>query len=104
MRELAILVYAGLGTRVAILDLRQNQINYRLDPDKPLKLQGLIHSLPMVEGDYSVGLWINCGDYSQDVYDLAKISVCVSGGVAEIPPYPPSDRGLLELSYEFVRD
>lgn len=101
VKELAILFFTSLGTRIAILDLRTTTLDYRLAPAKPLKLHGRIHALPLVEGDYFLGLYINCGDFIGDVYDLAGFSVTLAPTKTEFPPYPPYERGIFELSYEF---
>ena len=101
VKELAILFFNSLGTRIAILDLRTTTLDYRLARGKPLKLRGLIHSLPLVEGDYLLGLYINCGDFNGNVYDLAGFSVTCASTKAKISPYSPYERGFIELSYEF---
>jgi lipopolysaccharide transport system ATP-binding protein len=101
LREILILLQSSLGIRVAILDLRSTQLDYRLVPDRPLKLRGQIRTLPLVEGDYSVALFLDCGDFSGGVYDLTSISVTTAKAKLEFSPHSPHDRGLLELSYEF---
>ena len=101
VKEMAILLYSDLGTRIAILDLRTTTLDYRLAPGKPLKLRGLIHALPLVEGTYSLGLWIVCGDFWGNIYDLADISVTPASTKAEFAPFSPRDRGFIELSCEF---
>ena len=50
LAEIAILLYSGLGTRIAILDLRTTELDYRFGPGQPLKLRGRIHSLPSSRG------------------------------------------------------
>jgi hypothetical protein len=104
MRDIVILLYAGLGTRVAIVDLRAPRSNYRLTPGQPLQIRGVIHSLPLVEGDYSVGLYIDCGDFSKDVYDLTRLSIVRTETGSELSPRHPQHRGVLELSYEYSAD
>ena len=99
--EIAILIFSQLGTRVAIIDLRSNRHEYRFDAGRPLKLRGKVCSLPFVEGDYAVGLYLNCGDMRGDVLDLTTLSVTGRLPVPEIPPYSPNDRGFMDLSYEF---
>jgi lipopolysaccharide transport system ATP-binding protein len=101
VRELAILFFTSLGPRIAILDLRTTTLDYRIAPGKPLKLRGRIHALPLVEGDYLLGLYISCGDFIGNVYDLAGFSVTFASTKAEFPAYSPYDRGFFELSYEF---
>jgi lipopolysaccharide transport system ATP-binding protein len=101
--ELAILLYSEWGARVAIVDLRSTRLDYRVAPGSPLRLTGRIRALPLVEGDYAVGLYINCGDVHGDVFDLTTLSVSRAAMEADFPPYGPHARGVLELSYEFDR-
>jgi lipopolysaccharide transport system ATP-binding protein len=101
LKEMAIGLYSGLGTLIAILDLRTTKLNYRFGPGQPLKLRGSIRSLPLVEGEYSIGLYLNCGDLHDLIYDLASITVTREFEKREVVPYSPLDRGFLELSHEF---
>jgi lipopolysaccharide transport system ATP-binding protein len=100
LAEIAILLYSGLGTRIAILDLRTTTRGYRFGPGQPLKLRGRIHSLPLVEGDYSLGLYVNCGDLQDDLYDLVSLTVTHAPKNQGFAPYSPHDRGIFELSHE----
>ncbi|QJR11716.1 hypothetical protein DSM104443_02798 [Usitatibacter rugosus] len=101
LTELSILVYSALGTRVAIVDLRSTRIDYRITPDTPTRIQGAIDTLPLVEGEYSIGLYMSCGSFRGDIYDLTSLSIVRTANSTEFPPYAPHDRGLVELSYEF---
>jgi lipopolysaccharide transport system ATP-binding protein len=102
VNEMAILLYSGVGTRVAIVDLRSAG-GYEVSPANALELTGTVRSLPLVEGDYSVGLYISCGDIHGDFYDLSALSVSMDSKEREFAPYAAHDRGLLELSYDFAR-
>jgi lipopolysaccharide transport system ATP-binding protein len=101
LKEMAIGLYSGLGTLIAILDLRTTKFNYRFGPGQPLKLRGRIRALPLVEGEYSIGLYLKCGDLQDRIYDLASITVTREFEKQEFVPYSPRDRGFLELSHEF---
>lgn len=101
MTELAVLLYSDLGVRVAILDLRIAQASHRVSPAQNLRIQGSVVDLPLVEGDYAVGLFLSCGDLRGDFYDLTTLTVNRSGNESEVAPYPSRDRGLLELRSEF---
>jgi hypothetical protein len=104
IREILILLHSSLGARVAILDLRSTKLDYGLVPGRPLKLRGRIRTLPLVEGDYSVALYLDCGDFSGDAYDLTSITVTPAKAKSEFPPHSPHDRGVVELLYEFGLD
>jgi lipopolysaccharide transport system ATP-binding protein len=101
LKEIAILLCSGQGMRIAILDLRTTILDYSLAPGKPLRLHGRILALPLVEGNYVLGLYVNCADFNGDIYNLADLSVTRPSRKAEFVPYSPRDRGLFELSYEF---
>jgi homopolymeric O-antigen transport system ATP-binding protein len=101
LAEIAILLYSSLGTRIAILDLRTTELDYRFGPGQPLRLRGRINSLPLVEGDYFLGLYVSCGDLQEDIYDLVSISVTHASRNQGFAPYSPHDRGVFELSHEF---
>ncbi len=101
MTELSVLFYSRYGSRVGILDLRTPGASPFVRPGAPLGVEGRIHNPPLVEGDYLVGLYLNCGDFRGDVYDLTTCSIGRSAGRAGIAPYAPSDRGVVEFEYEF---
>jgi hypothetical protein len=58
--------------------------------------------LPLVEGEYAVGIFIHCGDLRGDVYELSRLAVVSAPQRNGVPPYAPHDRGLLELSYDVL--
>jgi lipopolysaccharide transport system ATP-binding protein len=102
--ELSILLYSGLGARVAIVDLRSASLERRVTPEEPLSLRGRIREIPLVEGDYLVGLFLNSREIRGDVYDLTRLSVLRGDAESDLMPYLPHDRGLVELRYDFARD
>jgi lipopolysaccharide transport system ATP-binding protein len=103
INELKLLIYSMSSTRVAIVDLRQASGMYRLDRNNPLRLTGTIHSLPLVEGDYSIGMYINSPDSNRDVLDLMKLTIHAAANHRGIVPYPARYRGLVELDFDFSR-
>ena len=102
LNELTILVDSTLGVRVAIVDLRSAQLRYRVDPT--LLLRGRILGLPLVEGSYRVGLFLECGVVRGEFLDLARLDIVRAPSDAEFPPYPAHDRGLVELVHEVQID
>src|SRR5205085_9423748 len=75
IRDLAMLIYNSLGRRVAVVDLRELGEPYELDNQNQLNISGKIESLPLVEGDYYVGLYVNSGDVTKDFYDLLHLTI-----------------------------
>ncbi len=94
--DLALLFYSPLGTRVAVIDLRK-ALNSSVGD---VRLSGSIRSLALVEGDYSVGLYINSTHFRGDLMDLALIEVRPAPvEVGAPPPYDSAHRGTVELDY-----
>jgi lipopolysaccharide transport system ATP-binding protein len=98
--ELSMLIYSSLGMRVAVLDLRRSDITYELDGSNPLIIRGAVQSLPLVEGEYQIGLYIGCGETLSNFLDLFDLTVYYqpTQGVA---PYSPNVRGVLNLNVSY---
>jgi hypothetical protein len=93
------LIYSDYGTRIAILDLRREHVvGGRMI--NPLRLEGHISSLPLVEGDYRVGFFVGTEDYEADYLDLARINVVSRPAAGGPVPYPAAHRGCVELTFE----
>ena len=98
--ELVILIHSALGVRVAILDLRGGGVDLMRGKTGSLKLRSRVDSLPLVEGDYSLGLYVAGGVIRADFLDLARLTMARSIVSSEIPPYAVEYRGLVELGHE----
>jgi lipopolysaccharide transport system ATP-binding protein len=98
IRDLAMLIYNSLGRRVAVLDLRELGEPYELDHRNQLNISGRIENLPLVEGDYYVGLYVNSGDVTKDFYDLLHLSIA-NGTEHPVVPYHVASRGVVALDY-----
>jgi len=100
--DLVILVYSPFGGRVGILDLRQNHCKpYVLEPGKPLCVTGRVANLPLVEGDYLMGVYVECPEYHRDFYNLATLNVFGRSRREGVVPRNPAYRGSLEFDFEF---
>ncbi len=99
--DVCLLVHSAMGVRVAIFDLRRAAGPYRLEPDVALNIAGRVHGLPLVEGDYQVGLYLNTSNFQGDLPDLHTLAVGAPAEPREVPPYAPHDRGFVELKGEF---
>jgi lipopolysaccharide transport system ATP-binding protein len=99
---LAILVYSALGERVAILDLRQANGVYALDDATPLLIEGTVKSLPLVEGVYRVGLYIDYGEFRGNLLELLDLTVTNKPIKFDYAPYPQNSRGVVELDYQLL--
>jgi lipopolysaccharide transport system ATP-binding protein len=100
LREIGILICSQYGSRVALLDLRQKGIRALRLQDQPLTIDGTIAQLPLVEGEYHVGLWLQTDDYADRYLDITSFSVTMNSDSALYVPYPAIERGCLDLDFE----
>lgn len=101
LKELCLLFYSGIGVRVAIVDLRSNRLDYAFGGDRPLTIKGGIRRLNLIEGDYSVGIYIHNEELKGDFYDLYPLCVLKTDRSSDMLPYAPLNRGFVELDYQF---
>jgi lipopolysaccharide transport system ATP-binding protein len=102
LSDLQILVYSPLGARVAMIDLRQHHGDgYRLANGQSLVLEGRIRSLPLIEGDYRVGVFYSYHGNYADVLDLVTLHLAAAPPKDQRVPYKPVHRGLIALETEF---
>ena len=96
INELALLVFSSQEVRVAIVDLRSSGLPATVAAGESFALKGTIRSLPLVDGEYRIGLYAVAGDFTGNLFDLVELSVAArpSGGHA---PYPAVHRGVVEL-------
>jgi lipopolysaccharide transport system ATP-binding protein len=99
--DVCLLLHSAMGIRVAIFDLRRAVGPYRLEPDVPLAIAGRLHGLPLVEGDYQIGLYLNTSNFQGDLPDLHTLAVGAPAEPRAVTPYAPHDRGFVELKGEF---
>jgi lipopolysaccharide transport system ATP-binding protein len=94
---LVVLIYSALGERVAIIDLRREGTSYRVSEGAPFLIEGNVPSMPLVEGNYSVGLYVDYGVFQGNL--LGLVDLMVSGPIAPhaFAPFPPNVRGVVEL-------
>lgn len=97
--SLAILIYSALGERIAILDLRKKEGGFRLADSVPLVIEGKLGSMPLVEGAYSIGLYIDYGVFQDNVLGLIDLKVSNPVQNSDFAPFPPAVRGFVELEF-----
>ncbi|MGC8744908.1 MAG: ABC transporter ATP-binding protein [Verrucomicrobiia bacterium] len=100
--DLQILIYSIYGVRVGIIDLRQPDGKpYILEKNKPLEITGKIKSLPLVEGDYRIGIYLYCNQYYRDFNDITAVSVAARPNQTANVPCKPIYRGIVEFDTTF---
>ncbi|MFH1457234.1 MAG: ABC transporter ATP-binding protein [Patescibacteria group bacterium] len=101
INSMAIIFSSSMNVKAAIVDLRQTQ-NIHLTKNQTLNINGEIKSLPLVEGDYSITLYLKYdGGIEKHFSDLGEVNITGKASTNGIIPYPPAARGIIELDYEF---
>jgi hypothetical protein len=100
LSELSLLIHTHEEIRVAILDLRRSGLPQVLHAGQIWVGQGRITSLPLVEDDYRVGLYVAAGDFSGNLSDLITLAVEPRQLNSHLPGYAAVHRGVLELNFE----
>ncbi len=99
--EVAVLILSAHGARVAIMDFRNPRGAVPVPEGGLARWECEIDSLPLVEGEYRVGLFLRSTQHWGDHYDLATLTVQAIDRQQELAPYPAAYRGLMELDYRF---
>lgn len=97
--SLGIMFYDLYDQRVAILDLRRHDKDYKCNANESLEISGKIESMPFVEGEYKVGIFLQTQDISDNFFDIITLQVIYKSSDNKIAPYPKEYRGFIELKY-----
>jgi lipopolysaccharide transport system ATP-binding protein len=101
-QEIAVLLHSATGVRVAILDLRRADGYHPFDASGYCTLSVCVKRLPLVEGDYQLGLYLQSTLVGANLLDLATFTVEPPAALDNgILPYPSQYRGLIKLDYTF---
>ena len=108
-RGLVLLIDSMQGARVALLDLTSPEMPVTLTSGQHWNVDGVIRSMSLVEGDYSVGLTVDAGEFFLD-YGLEATTENVFGVTAfTVDPRPASNgkipvplmyRGAVDLDFD----
>jgi lipopolysaccharide transport system ATP-binding protein len=99
INSVGLLIYNEFEHRVAIVDLRHDEKNYVLKPTQTICFYGKISELPLVEGNYKVGVFIGGNFVADNLLDILTINVI--NPTNKIINYPPEVRGILNINYSF---
>jgi lipopolysaccharide transport system ATP-binding protein len=99
IESIVILIYSSLGIHVAILDLRTKDFPLRINEANQLTISGRIRSLPLVEGDYSIGIYIQGNKTWADFFDVMNLTVKPQPYDGDAVKYSPNVRGFIDLEY-----
>jgi lipopolysaccharide transport system ATP-binding protein len=99
IREAAVLFYASNGVRAGIVDLRRSDVVPVSLKNGLYTIDVTIANLPLVEGAYSVGLYLVTNHFKGNLLDLVTFSVRPGGRTDGFIPYPSVARGFVEFAY-----
>jgi lipopolysaccharide transport system ATP-binding protein len=95
--DLALLIHAPNGERVALVDLRTSAGVYRLRRGNSLVLSINAPNLPFVEMDYSLGLYVNATSVCDSFMSLRALTVLPGDSAGSVTSRDPQFRGVVEL-------
>jgi lipopolysaccharide transport system ATP-binding protein len=99
VREIAIIFMSSAGERVAIIDLREAGFAEVSVDSKGITVEGIIKSIPLVEDEYRIGLYIASEHGRNDYPDLQTINVFSPKRRIDFVPYAAAYRGRIELEF-----
>jgi homopolymeric O-antigen transport system ATP-binding protein len=100
LRECAVLLYSAKGVRLAVIDIRSTQTLPFRYTEGSFSMTVRVAHLPLVEGDYTIGLYVVSDHLACDLLDLHEFSVTAAEALSGQPVYPPEVRGLVALEAE----
>jgi len=94
--EVALLFFSAQEMRVGIIDLRSASLPASLAAGASWTLAGTIRNVPLVEGDYRIGLYVVGGDFAGNMFDLLELTVAARQAAGHAP-YSAAHRGVVEF-------
>jgi lipopolysaccharide transport system ATP-binding protein len=100
IRECAILIYSAKGVRVAIVDVREcGAVPFKHQAGR-FTIRAQIAALPVVEGSYTLGLWLVTDDFAGTLLELEHFTVGSTRWSHSFAPYAAEYRGVVVLQAE----
>ena len=96
--EVAPLIEDAMGRRIAVIDFRQASGLHEAEPGCNLRLRATLKSMPLIEGEYRIGLYVRSGDMFRLMWSIITLDVTPAPG-APFVPYRADIRGILALDY-----
>jgi len=98
--DLSILIEGPTGERVAIIDCRTAEYPVSLQKDTCISFSGILRALPLVDGKYDLGLFVQSRYARGDVRGLSELIVSEPMSQGFPVPYPAEHRGFVTLEHE----
>jgi lipopolysaccharide transport system ATP-binding protein len=99
--SVAIFIYDDMEQKVAFFDLRCKELYRVSDISEIIEINGILKNLPLLPGNYKLGLHIQSNLLYKDFFDLLRFEVLQKTLVDDNLPYPLIVRGKAEIDYDF---
>jgi hypothetical protein len=100
INQCAVLVYSARGARIGMIDARESGVLPIRYGEGRFAIRVRVHSLALVEGSYSLGVYFGTDKFVGDIFDLAELSVIPAVSPFPYTPYAAEIRGPVALNAE----
>ena len=97
IHQCAVLIYSIKGFRVAIVDIREcGALPFKFGIGR-FAIRAQIAAMPLVEGNYTVGLWLVTNAFTGNLLELEDFVVAAGRPSSDFVPYQAEHRGVVVL-------
>lgn len=98
IHECALIISSVMGMRVAVIDPRETDVLPVKFKTGRFEIRVHVASLPFVDGDFTVGLWLVTDRFIGELFELEDFVVATSrSSPLDFAPYPAAVRGVVVL-------
>jgi lipopolysaccharide transport system ATP-binding protein len=99
--SVALFIYDEFEQKVAFIDLRSSQLFKESDKSDTIEIRGCLKSLPLLPGEYKLGIHIQSNMLYKDFFNLLQFEVLQKSLIDDNLPYSIPQRGRAEIDYDF---
>ncbi len=99
--SLVIYILDKFDQKLAFIDLRSKELNEKSDRSTDFSIKGTLKNLPLLPGQYFLGIHIQSNLLYNDFDNLIQFDVTQKPLLNEILPYPLHIRGTMEIDVDF---
>lgn len=100
LHDLSLMFFSPIAERVGLIDFRESGLPRSLKAGEKVLVEGRIKTLPMVEGEYRLGLYVRSSSVTATFDDLGFLAVASKPASSAIVSYPSNMRGFVEFDAE----
>jgi lipopolysaccharide transport system ATP-binding protein len=97
LNEVALIFYALEGPRIGTVDLRSLGFPFAMRTADCLQIRGVLQSIPLVERQYRVTLWIDSGVFIGELTDVIDLTIAPAAKREGYVPPRPEVRGWVDF-------